>query len=109
MAVSDAYVLPGFLTPVQTELSLQSHGLLFSYASEVRGKNTPERKFALRKEEAFQKHCGKEKTLEISIFSLSNHIKQMFSGVYWNQPVCPSVSVSVCVLNTCFCQSADEY
>ena len=30
----------------------------------------------------------------------------MFSGVCWNQPVCPSVSVSVCVQNTSFCQSA---
>ena len=34
----------------------------------------------------------------------------MFSGVYWNQPVClfvcPSPCVSVCVQNTDFCQSA---
>ena len=30
----------------------------------------------------------------------------MFLGVYWNQPVCPSVHVSVCVQNTTFCQSA---
>ena len=34
----------------------------------------------------------------------------MFLGVYWNQPVCPSVRpcvcVSVCVQNTRFCQSA---
>ena len=37
-------------------------------------------------------------------------VKRMFSGVYWNQPVCPSVyvsaRVSVCVQNTTFCQSA---
>ena len=36
--------------------------------------------------------------------------KRMFSGVYWNQPVCPSVCVSVrvsvCVQNTSFCQTA---
>ena len=40
----------------------------------------------------------------------------MFSGVYWNQPVCPSfrmsaglcVCVSICVQNTSFCQSAGE-
>ena len=32
--------------------------------------------------------------------------KQMFSGVYWNQTVCPSIRVSVCVQNTSFCQSA---
>ena len=30
----------------------------------------------------------------------------MFSGVYWNHPVCLSVCVSVCVQNTSFCQSA---
>ena len=35
----------------------------------------------------------------------------MFSGVYWNQLVCPpvrvSIRVSVCVQTTSFCQSAD--
>ena len=46
MAVSDAYVYPGFLTPVLTQLSFQSHQLLFLHAPEVRGKNTLERKFA---------------------------------------------------------------
>ena len=46
MAVGDAHVLPGFLTPVLTQPSFQSHRLLLSHASaEVRGKNTPERKF----------------------------------------------------------------
>ena len=46
MAVGDAHVFPGFLTPVLTQLSFQSHRLLFSHASaEVRGENTPERKF----------------------------------------------------------------
>ena len=34
----------------------------------------------------------------------------MFSGVYWKQPVCPTiclcVNVSVCVQNTTFCQSS---
>ena len=47
MAVGDAHVFPGFLTPVLTQLSFQSHRLLFSHASaEVRGENTPERKLA---------------------------------------------------------------
>ena len=47
MAVGDAHVFPGFLTPVLTQLSFQSHRLLFSHASaEVRGENTLERKFA---------------------------------------------------------------
>ena len=46
-AVGDARVFPGFLTPVLTQLSFQSHRLLFSHASaEMRGKKTPERKFA---------------------------------------------------------------
>ena len=39
----------------------------------------------------------------------------MFSGVYWNQPVClavcppvcPCVHLSVCVQNTTFCQSTE--
>ena len=47
MAVGEATVFPGFLTQVLTQLSFQSHQLLFSHAStEVRRKNTPERKFA---------------------------------------------------------------
>ena len=47
MAVGDAYVFPGFLTPVLTQISFQSHQLLFSHAlAEVRGKNTAERKVA---------------------------------------------------------------
>ena len=40
-------MFPGFLTPVLTQLSFQSHRLLFSHASiEARGEKTPERKFA---------------------------------------------------------------
>ena len=47
MAVSDAYVFPGSLTPILTQLFLQSHRLLFSHASaKVRGENTAERKVA---------------------------------------------------------------
>ena len=47
MAVGDAHVFPGFLTPELTKLSFQSHRLLFSHASaEVRGENTPESKLA---------------------------------------------------------------
>ena len=47
MAVDDAYVFPGFLTPVPTQLLFQSHRLLFLHASaEVRGGNTLEKKLA---------------------------------------------------------------
>ena len=49
MAVGDAYVFPGFLTPETflTQLSFQSHRLFLSHASaEVRGENTPEGKLA---------------------------------------------------------------
>ena len=31
--------------------------------------------------------------------------KRMFSGVYWNHPVCSSVYVSIYVQNTSSCQS----
>ena len=48
MAVDDVHVFRDFLTPVPTQLSFQSHRLLFSHASgEVRAENTPERKFVL--------------------------------------------------------------
>ena len=47
MAVSDEHVVPCFLTRVRTQLSFQSHRLLFSHASaEIRGETTPERRFA---------------------------------------------------------------
>ena len=47
MAVGDAHVFPGFLIQVLTQLSFRSHRILFSHAlAEVRGENTPERKFA---------------------------------------------------------------
>ena len=47
MVVGDAHVFAGFLTPVLTQISFHSHQILFSHASsEVRGENTPERKFA---------------------------------------------------------------
>ena len=46
MAVGDALVFPGFLTPVLTQLSFQSHRLLFPHASaEVKAENMLERKF----------------------------------------------------------------
>ena len=48
MAVGDEHVFPGFLTPVLTQISFQSHRLLFSHASaEVRGENTPKNKVHL--------------------------------------------------------------
>ena len=46
MAVGNTFVFPGFLTPALTQLSFQSHQLLFSHALEVRVKNKPERNFA---------------------------------------------------------------
>ena len=46
MAVGDARAFPGFLTPALTQLSFKSHRLLYTHAlAEVRGQNTPERKF----------------------------------------------------------------
>ena len=43
----DPHVFSGFLTPVLTQLSFQSHRLLFSHTSAaVRGQNMPERQFA---------------------------------------------------------------
>ena len=43
MAVGDQYVIPGFHTPVLTQISFQRHQLLFSHALVGwRRKNTPE-------------------------------------------------------------------
>ena len=61
MAVGDTHVFPGFLTPVLTQLSFQSHQLLFSHASvEVRGQNTPSEKLASTK---YQIHNHESNTL----------------------------------------------
>ena len=47
MAVGDAYVFPGFLTPALIQLFFPKPPTIFSHPSaEVRGKNTPERKVA---------------------------------------------------------------
>ena len=50
MAVGDAHMFPGFLTPVLTQLSFPKplfQRVLFSHDSaEVRGEKTPEKKFA---------------------------------------------------------------
>ena len=47
MAVGDAHVFDGFLTPVLTQIYVQSHDYFFSHASvEVRGKNMFVRNFA---------------------------------------------------------------
>ena len=47
MAVGDAYVFPGFLTPVLTQLFFPKPPATFLNASAVvRGENTPERKVA---------------------------------------------------------------
>ena len=43
-SVTHTHVFPGFLTPALTQLSFQSHRLLFSHVSaEVRGENSPKR------------------------------------------------------------------
>ena len=50
MAVDDAFMFPGFLTPVLKQLSFQSLRLLFSHAlTEVRGESTPKRKGRLNR------------------------------------------------------------
>ena len=50
MAVGDAHVFPGFLTPVLTQLSFQSRHLLFSHASaEVRGEKFAGQKVRLNR------------------------------------------------------------
>ena len=47
MAVGDAHVFSGFLTPILTELFFPKPPTAFSHAfAEVRGENTPERNLA---------------------------------------------------------------
>ena len=46
MAVGDAHVFPGFLTPVLTQLFFPKPPTAFHASTEVRGENTPERKLA---------------------------------------------------------------
>ena len=51
-SVTHMYVFPGFLT--LTQLSIQIHRLLFSHASEMRGKNTPRKKSSPRLDSEFR-------------------------------------------------------
>ena len=47
MAIGDAYMFPGFLTPVLTQLFFPKPLTTFPTCfAEARGENTPERKFA---------------------------------------------------------------
>ena len=47
MAVGDAHVFPGFLTLALTQFFFPKPPTVFSHAfAEVRGENTPDRKFA---------------------------------------------------------------
>ena len=46
MAAGEALVFSGFLKLVLIQFSFQSYQLLFSHALDVRGENTPKRKFA---------------------------------------------------------------
>ena len=58
MAVGDAYVFPGFLTPVLHNFSFKSHRLVFSHASaEVRWENTPEKEVALTGDRTHNHQC----------------------------------------------------
>ena len=91
MAVGDAYVFPGFLTPVLTLLFFQSHRLLFSHASaEVRGENTPERKVAstwdrthnhqvMSRTRSPLSHPGGCNNLEASVYKRSGKISSTIS------------------------------
>ena len=60
MAVGDAYVFPSFLTPVLTQISFQSHRLLFSHTS------------AAKVEKRYGKNGAKGETGRIT----SNHVKK---------------------------------
>ena len=64
MAVGEARVFPGFLTQVLTQISFQSHRLLFPHASaEVRSENTPERKVRLNRVSNSQPPSHESETL----------------------------------------------
>ena len=66
-----------------------------------------------RKIRLFAEELNTYGILVIHVFHVTAYIsnnyslaKQMFSGVYWNQPVCGFFHLFVCVQNNSFCQSA---
>ena len=86
MAVGDAYMFPGFLTPVLTQLSFQSHRLLFSDASaEVRGENTPERKVTSTGPVSLG--CFTDYLIEVCILG---HFQHYFSHITATAHICIS-------------------
>ena len=80
MVVSEAHVLPGFLTPVQKELPFQSHRLLFSHALAMRGKNTPERKFATAR---YWTHNHQAMSRTCSSLSSVDRVQDLRTGGPW--------------------------
>ena len=87
--------LPGFFTPVLTEHSFQSHRLLFSNDSEVRGKNMPERNFASNKHQTHNhqvlsqthsplSHIGGPQTMMTTTVTIRSPTMPLY--FLWKQP-----------------------
>ena len=91
MAVGDAHLFPGFLTPVLTQLSCQSHRLLFSHTSaEMRGEISPERKFTST---GYRNHNHKVMSPTLSLLSHpsgQDHSSQHLNP-FTNRPLFPRV------------------
>ena len=86
MAVGDAHVFSGFLTPVLTQLSFHSHWLLFSNAvAEVRGENMLESKFASA---GYLTH--NQQVMNPTHSPLSHPILSLDLPLYIAHPACPS-------------------
>ena len=72
------HMFPGFLTPVLTQLSFQSHQLLFLHTSaEVRGKNKPKRQFTLNRSQTHNNQVMGDASQEKNIFKTLREKKKM--------------------------------
>ena len=81
MAIYNAHVFPGFLTPILTQISFQSHRLLFSHAlAEVRRRKYAAKKFRLNRVSNSQPLGHESDTLTIEPPGRDQH---MIGGTKW--------------------------
>ena len=110
-AVGDPHVFPGFLTIAPTQLSFQSHRLLFSHVSaETRGKNRPERNFASTKYQTYNHQFMSPTRSPLSHpCRLLNLRKKAFENTEGKRKYCVSAFAPFSTMSSTFPMTASDF
>ena len=108
MAVGDAYVLPGFLTPALTQLFFPKPPTSFSHASaEVRGENTPERKVASTGDRTLNHQVISQTRSPLSHPGKAKHQQTAFENIVGKGEI--ARNVQFLLIPTMFSTQSDNY